>query len=301
MPSVTESRARRCLRVAAGFIVAAQTLAVGSVFGQVDLSGEWGGLRHEDQVERGPGPEIGDYTGLPLNDAAKQRALSWDASLLTVPEHQCSPHPANYGAMHGNVRIWKEVDPQSQSVVAWHILHESYNRFRVVYMDGRPRPSDDERHTWQGFSTGRWVGNLLEITTTHMKESRTRRNGVEHSDEAVLVEFLGRHGDVLTFISILEDPHSLEEPFIHTRNFVMNTSQVMRPYPCRGAIEIDRPPGVIPHHLPGENPFVDVFQQIHGIPREAALGGAETLYPEYRKRLRELTAGAEPATSGRRR
>lgn len=255
---------------------------------QVDLSGEWQGLRHEDQLERGPGPEIGDYTGLPINAAARQRALGWDASLLTVPEHQCSPHPANYGAMHGNLRIWKEVDPQSQDVIAWHLLHESYNRFRVVYMDGRPRPSDDERHTWQGFSTGRWVGNTLEITTTDMKESRIRRNGVEHSDEAVLIETLARHSDILTFVSILNDPHSLEEPYIHSRNFTLNTNQFMRPYPCRGAIEIDRPLGVIPHHLPGENPFAEQFQINHGIPAEAALGGAETLYPEYRQRLRRL-------------
>ena len=257
-------------------------------FAQVDLAGEWRGLRHEDQVERGPGPEIGDFTGLPLNEAGRRRGLSWDASLLTVPEHQCSPHPANYGAMHGNLRIWKEVDPQSQNTIAWHLLHESYNRFRTVYMDGRPRPSDDERHTWQGFSTGRWVGNALEITTTDMKESRVRRNGVEHSDEAVLVEFLTRHGDILTFISILEDPHTLEEPYIHTRNFVLDTNQVMRPYPCRGAVEIDRPLGVIPHHLPGENPFMETFQKNHGIPREAALGGAATTLPEYRERLREL-------------
>lgn len=265
-------------------------LVAGGALAQVDLTGEWRGIRHEDQEERGPGPEIGDYTGLPINAAARQRGLSWDASLLTVPEHQCTPHPANYGAMHGNLRIWKEVDAESQKVIAWHLLHESYGRFRVVYMDGRARPSADERHTWQGFSTGRWVGNTLEITTTDMKESRVRRNGIEHSDEAVLVETLARHGGILTFISILDDPHSLEEPYIHSRNFVLDTNQTMRPYPCRGAVEIDRPFGEIPHYLPGENPFIEAFQERRGIPAEAALGGAVTTYPEYRARLRQLTA-----------
>jgi hypothetical protein len=277
------------LRSAAVWVLGQVALA-GAALGEVDLSGEWSNRVHEDQPERGPGPEIGDFTGLPINAAARQRGLGWDASLLTVPEHQCGAHPANYGAMHSNVRITKEVDKESQNVIAWHILHESWNRFRTVYMDGRPHPSPDERHTWQGFSTGRWVGNTLEITTTHMKESRVRRNGIEHSDEAVLVEFLARHGDVLTFISILNDPHTLEEPHIHTRNLVLDTNQVMRPYPCRGAVEIDRPPGVIPHHLPNENPFYETFQENHNIPREAALGGAQTLLPEYRERLRELIA-----------
>jgi hypothetical protein len=254
----------------------------------VDLAGEWANRVHEDQPERGPGPEIGDFTGIPINAAARQRALGWDASLLTLPEHQCGPHPANYGAMHSNIRIWKEVDEQSQNLIAWHILHESYNRFRTVWMDGRPRPSDDDLHTWQGFSTGRYVGNALEITTTHMKESRTRRNGIEHSDRAELLEVLTRHGNYLTFISILKDPDSLTEPYIHTRHFVLDVNQVIRPYPCRGAVEIDRPLGVVPHHNLGANPYPVQFQQNHGIPEEAALGGAQTIYPEYRDRLRQL-------------
>jgi hypothetical protein len=277
------------LSVAAAFVLA-QAALPSAARAEIDLSGEWAIRVHEDQVERGPGPEIGDFTGLPINEAARRRGMSWDASLLTVPEHQCGAHPANYGAMHSNVRIWKEVDDESQQVVAWHILHESWNRFRTVWMDGRPHPSPDELHSWQGFSTGRYVGNALEITTTHMKESRTRRNGIEHSDEAELVEFLTRHGDYLTFISILKDPHTLDEPYIHTRHFALDTNQVIRPYPCRGAVEIDRPVGVVPHHLPGENPFLEAFQTNHGIPAEAALGGAQTMYPEYRERLRKLIA-----------
>jgi hypothetical protein len=273
--------------------VIALPLAAAAVFASVaraefDLAGEWRNLVHEDQPERGGGPEIGDFTGLPINDAARQRGLSWDASLLTLPEHQCGPHPANYGAMHSNIRIWKEVDDESQRLIAIHILHESWNRFRTVWMDGRARPTDDDLHTWQGFSTGRWVGNALEITTTHMKESRTRRNGIEHGDRAELVEFLTRHGDYLTFISVLKDPDSLTEPYIHTRHFVLDTNQVIRPYPCRGAVEIDRPQGVVPHYELGANPFAEQFQKNHGIPAEAALGGAQTLYPEYRERLRTL-------------
>ena len=64
---------------------------------QIDLSGEWAPRFHEDQPERIPGPEIGDYLGLPINAAARLRADSWDASLLTLPEHQCKPHPSDYG------------------------------------------------------------------------------------------------------------------------------------------------------------------------------------------------------------
>jgi len=57
------------------------------VFAQIDPSGEWNPRFHEDNPERLAGPEIGDYLGLPINDAARLRGDSWDASILTLPEH----------------------------------------------------------------------------------------------------------------------------------------------------------------------------------------------------------------------
>ena len=53
---------------------------------QVDFSGEWAPRFHEDQPERVPGPALGDYLGLPINDSARLRADSWDASMMTLPE-----------------------------------------------------------------------------------------------------------------------------------------------------------------------------------------------------------------------
>lgn len=41
-----------------------------AAYAQVDLAGEWTIRYHEDAPERGPGPDIGDYLGLPINDAA---------------------------------------------------------------------------------------------------------------------------------------------------------------------------------------------------------------------------------------
>ena len=55
---------------------------------QVDLTGEWEVRFHEDLVERIEGPPVGDYLGLPINEAARLRAESWDASLHTLPEWQ---------------------------------------------------------------------------------------------------------------------------------------------------------------------------------------------------------------------
>ena len=41
----------------------------------------------------------------------------------------------------------------------------------------------------------------------------------------------------------------------------------------------------VPNHLPGTNPYLEEFAKKHGVPLEGARGGAETLYPEYHKKL----------------
>ena len=62
-----------CFAIAVGVVVGSTALA------HVDLAGGWGQRFHEDLPERGAGPDIGDYLGLPINDAARLRADSWDA------------------------------------------------------------------------------------------------------------------------------------------------------------------------------------------------------------------------------
>jgi hypothetical protein len=83
---------------------------------------------------------------------------------------------------------------------------------RTIYMDGRPHPSDNAPHTWQGFSTGEWEGDMLKVTTTHLKEGWLRRNGLARSDKAVLIEYFIRHGDFFTIVTDVEDPVYLTEP-----------------------------------------------------------------------------------------
>jgi hypothetical protein len=139
------------------------------LFGQVDISGEWAARVHEDQPHRGPGAELGDYTGLPINAAVRQKAATWDASILSLPEQMAKPHPAQY-FMRGpgpNMRINKVTDPVTQTIIAYTLEGVFGRDDRVIWMDGRPHPSEYAEHTWDGFSTGKVEGNELTITTTH--------------------------------------------------------------------------------------------------------------------------------------
>jgi hypothetical protein len=93
---------------------------------------------------------------------------------------------------------------------------------------------------------------------------------------------------------IITDPVYLTEPFIRTTDFVSAPDQQIAPYPCEIVIEIQRPRGTIPHHLPGTNPFLTEFAIRHGLPEIGARGGAETTYPEFRLKL----AGVKPPEPG---
>jgi glyoxylase-like metal-dependent hydrolase (beta-lactamase superfamily II) len=271
-----QTSTRSCVAAVALLLVAAPAMA------QEDFTGEWEARYHEDQPERIPGPELGDYLGLPINAAARLRADSWDASIQTLPEWQCRPHPADYGTRGpANLRVWKDVDPLTGRVVAYHTHVQWQAQERTIWMDGRPHPPVDAPHTWQGFSTGVWDGNTLVVTTTHLKEGYLRRNGVPRSDLATLVEHWTRHGNVLTLASMVYDPVYLTEPFLRTTNWELNPKQQIDPYPCEVGEEVSRRAGEVPSHLPGTNPFLEEFARQHHLPVRATRGGAETAMPEF--------------------
>ena len=167
------------------------------------LNGDWVGVFHEDQPERGPGPALGDYLGIPINAAGRQYADSWDASRLTLPEHQCRAHVSPYiyrGPIR--VRITEEIDPGTQNVIAIKHFLSTYAQERTIWLDGREHPLEEAPHTWMGFSTGEWQGSVLKVRTTHLKQGWHRRNGIPMSAKTTMTEYFYRHDDVLTQLTI---------------------------------------------------------------------------------------------------
>src|SRR5262245_44497174 len=125
-----------------------------SAFAQADIAGQWAARQHEDAGERGGGPSMIEFEGLPINQANRMRGLSWSASLWTVPEHQCIPHPADYGPNFSQLQIWKDTDPFTREIVAYHTEMSWMNPVRTIWMDNRQRPPSHALHTWEGFSLG---------------------------------------------------------------------------------------------------------------------------------------------------
>lgn len=257
---------------------------------QQDISGHWRKTNFEAHYSE---TGIGNYNGLPVNDAARMRADTWSPERLFMPEHQCEPHPAPYAPVGpANMRVQAVVDPRSQETIAWKMALHWMENERTVWMDGRDHPPPWAPHTWGGFSTGEWNGDLLTVTTTHIKQAWIRRNGVPQSDEAVLREHWMVNGDILTLISVLQDPIYLTEPLIRTITWRRDPGYQIGSYTCHATAEVEHPEGYVPFNLPGQNTMLrDNLPAEWNLPEPAIRGGAETLLPEYAEELESALGG----------
>jgi len=280
-------------------------IAASPAAAQVELSGVWQPRYHEDMPERIPGPELRDYLGLPINDSARQFGDSWDPSRITLPEEQCRVHVSPY-ILRGplNLRIWVEKDPKTQDVLAIKMYSSTYEQTRTIWMDGRPHPGPNAPHTWMGFSTGRWDGDMFIVETSHLKQGWIRRNGIAMSDRATYTEYLVLNGDMLTHIGVLVDPVFLTEPLVRSEEFIRSQRDLPAQtwlWVCEPVVEIaTQTEGDVPAYLPGEHPFKGEFETKHHLPEFAARGGAETMYPEFKERVREwLLTNPRPPAKGK--
>ncbi len=259
-----------------------------SAHGEVDFSGEWKPAYHEDASDRIPGPEVGDYMGLPINEAGRLRGDSYAANRLSIMQYQCRPHSSDYGMRGlGNISVKRQFDPLTRRLAAFETYMSAWGSSRTIWMDGRPHPPEYAEHTFQGFSTGVWNRNELTITTTHLKENYHRRNEVPSSAKRTVTEHWMRHGDILTVVTVVDDPVFFTEPSVHSQNWFLDPGQSLPQYYCEYVTEV---PGAmdgdsVPHYLPGENPSLKEVAEWYGLPMEAVRGGANTLYPEYRKKM----------------
>jgi len=294
----------------AWFFAAAYLLSV-PVFGQgfdffgpsgklgIDLSGDWVPGRGQDSDLGTAAGMMVDYGGIPINEASRLYALAWNASRITLLQHQCAGYaPPYFYTAPGYYRIWEERDPHTQKLVAIKMYGQIAEGLRTIYMDGRPHPPAYAQHTWSGFSTGKWDGNILTIYTTHIKRGWIRAPGVAQSDEATVLEHFIRHGDRITYFSVTTDPVYLSEPLSKTSELIR---LIKDPgawlYACDDGEQIlsrSHDPTEVPNYLWGQHPSLREYSEKHKVPLLAALGGAETMYPEFAARLKD-PAAAEAA------
>lgn len=287
-------------RIASGVLLASGMIRPAFSQGQAaptDLSGEWRRLTsHEDAHERGPGPDPGEYWGLPLNDAERMRADAYNGEILSTNLYlQCRPHPTGYQQLGPDpMRIEKEIDTISRQLIAYRVLFERTPGDRMIWLDGRERPSEYAAHSWEGFSLGKWEGDTLTITSDHLKESFIRRNGVQGSFRRTVTEHVSLDEPYLTWVLIVNDPDYLTEPLIRSVTFQRAPNVQVPVYPCAPQEEEYRPEDVgkyrVPFYLTGENPYLTEVAVKYKTPLVGVRGGAESMYPEFVAKIKSEKA-----------
>ena len=282
MPHNTLNRARLAALVVA-------LLSAVPVLAQIDLSGSWA---RRGQADNGYAREQIDLLGIPLSEDGRAKALSYNIASLSATERQCQMYPPFY-ALTGPfaLQISGEQDPITQKLVAWKIAGWIDRDVTMIWMDGRPRPSPYALHSHGGFTSGEWEGDALTAVATHFKLGDIKRHRAFSSDRATLTYRFNRHGDILTLTGILEDPVYLAEPYVLTEIFKLDPNANLLPLTACEPIEelpsLHQNPGLVPHYLPGKNPFVNEVTEHHNIPIEAVMGGPDTMYPEFRKTIKD--------------
>ncbi len=270
-----------------GFLFTIQVYAQADL----DLSGVWTQKTHEDWQEEGDGPDLGDFLGLPVNDEARTRGLSYSASQLALPERQCLFYAPNYivTGLQG-LNISADTDPLTGRVNAWVIGAIVDRGVMHIWMDGRKPPPENAPRPVGGFSTGELIGNTLKSVTIRSRQGYVRRNGTPSSDRAIYTMHITRYDDILTVTGTVDDPVYLTAPLVRSRVYVLNPSNVpsRTTLPCVPTAEIPSldGSGAVPHVDPVTNTVAEDFARTYGLPLETVMGGAATMLPEYRSFLK---------------
>ena len=100
------------------------------------------------------------------------------------------------------------------------LLYEVNAMYRQIFIDGRPLP-EDRNPTWNGYSTARWDGDTLVVTTAGFRDDTwIDTGGSPMSDVATMTERIRRPS-----FGTLEIELTIDDPKNYTKPFTVNLTQ----------------------------------------------------------------------------
>jgi len=215
-----------------------------TAWGTPDFSGIWeiqagaigGGSqsRDQNQPDLPSGPEgtpplatffdIGANLEVPYRDWARElRDERMARGMQDNPDAHCLPM--------GHMQF--HLHPQPRQIIQTEdeilILYEGNAGIRQIFLDGRTSPDNDPLPWWYGYSWGRWDGDDLVVTTTHMKDTWLDVNGSPFTPEGTIIERFRRPSFGRMEIDItIDDPSAYTAPFTVrvNHNIMVDTSLI---------------------------------------------------------------------------
>ena len=216
-----------------------------------DLTGYWVSVVGEDWRWR-MFPSRGDYGAVPLNQAARKIADTWDPARDTTAGDGCKPFAApSVMRIPGRLHVtWQ--DDQTLKIET-----DAGQQTRLFYFQAPPATQVED---WQGVSKAEWdLGNAgagglffggggapsgpsgsLRVVTTRMKPGYATRNGVPFSANATLTEYFDlvktkKGVEYLVLTSMLDDTAYMSQPMWTAVHFKKQPDAAgFKPMPCNG-------------------------------------------------------------------
>ncbi len=209
--------------------------------GHPDLSGLWRGAnsfgRRGGQAPPPDGPPVAGFRdvgqniegGLPFQPWAKAlRDEREAAGSKDNPEAHCLP----MGNMQFHTQGFPRKFVQTERLLI--ILYEASMGVRQIFTDGRPSPDNDPQPWFYGYSTGRWEGDELVVTTTNFRDGEWLDIiGSPLTDEATVTERFRRptFGRMQIDITV-DDPNAYTEPWTVRMNQEIMVDQDLIEFVC---------------------------------------------------------------------
>jgi hypothetical protein len=216
-----------------------------------DMTGYWVSIVGEDWRWR-TFPARGDYGAVPVNQAGRKIAETWDAAKDAAAGEACKAFAAPVVMrIPGRLHItWQ--DDQTLKIET-----DAGQQTRLFYFGVPPSPQVED---WQGSSKAEWdrgnagAGGLffggggaatapvgsLKVVTSRMKPGYITRNGVPFSATATLTEYYDvvktKSGvEYLVLTSMLDDPAYLSQPMWTASHFKkQRDASGFKPVACGG-------------------------------------------------------------------
>lgn len=223
------------------------TLAMwaGPAVAQADLSGFWAPdfaptVRDQSLLDKLPPDTVlvedtgvaefprGEFGGLQLTPQARGHADTWKAEDEMTLQRVCNV-PSIVYSIQGPFPF--EV-LQTRDVIVFK--YEYFDQIRTIFMDGRAHPPADAPHSKMGFSTGHWEGAELVVETSHIAASTITNNGLDHSEDIVMIERYRLSGDGKALVATqwFSDPATIQNNGARYISWTKRPGQFVYPYEC---------------------------------------------------------------------